>query len=127
MTALDGQTAVGAVAAEQSWLDLEGNSLPGILTRQPGGSVCYRPNLGDGLLGAPMVLPTRPSMTDKAVPIGQSFGQPFGDSRSALVDLQTGPGYQERLRTGYGKPLHLSRIADGASHCLSCAQSRSRW
>ncbi|MBK9949295.1 MAG: hypothetical protein IPP12_19230 [Nitrospira sp.] len=123
MTALDGQTAVGAVAAEQSWLDLEGNSLPGILTRQPGGSVCYRPNLGDGLLGAPMVLPTRPSMTDKAVPIGQSFGQPFGDSRSALVDLQTGPGYQERLRTGVWQAFTPFPVSPTVRRTASVARS----
>jgi RHS repeat-associated protein len=96
---VDGRVAA-ADAATQQWLDLDSTGLPGLVARGPGGSLHYRPNLGRGILGSPVILTTRPSLTDTTLASVQSLGKPFGDTRSCLVDMSEGPGYQEKATRG---------------------------
>lgn len=100
---VDGRAAAGAAATLQ-WHDLDGSGLPGLVSRERGGALHYRKNLGDGVLGSPEVLSSRPSLTDTVLPAGQSLEKLFGDGRSCLIDLTEGPGYQERLSTGRWLP-----------------------
>lgn len=96
---VDGRVAA-ADAATQQWLDLDSTGLPGLVARGRGGSLHYRPNLGRAILGSPVILATRPSLTDTTLASVQSLGKPFGDTRSCLVDMSEGPGYQEKISRG---------------------------
>lgn len=144
LSCLDGIAGLGRVAAEQQWLDLDGTALPGLLCRESKGTLYYRSNLGDGRLGRPTLLSTRPALTDSGSATAQGLSQPFGDSRSCLVDLTVGPGYQERAKGGEwlpyrpfrGTPTAVAHPAgsrsldldgDGRADLLLSGESGVRW
>jgi RHS repeat-associated protein len=63
----------GLDGTSYQWVDLDGESIAGVLSEQAGGWF-YLPNLGEGRLGPVRTLPTQPS-------------QPLGGGRTQLVDL----------------------------------------
>ena len=140
---VDGRVAA-ADAATHQWLDLDSTGLPGLVARGPGGSLHYRPNLGRGILGSPVILATRPSLTDTTFAGVQSLGKPFGDTRSCLVDMSEGPGYQEKVTRGDWLPYtpfleaptvrasaagtrSLDLDGDGRADLMLAGASGARW
>jgi RHS repeat-associated protein len=77
------------------WLDLDGEGISGVLTEQDR-SWFYKPNLGDGRLGAIETVTARPSLA--ALSRGrQEFLDVAGDGNLDLVDLTApAPGFYER-------------------------------
>ncbi|WP_395110158.1 SpvB/TcaC N-terminal domain-containing protein [Actinomadura sp. SCN-SB] len=83
----------GVDGASYQWLDLNGEGLSGVVTRQ-GGAWYYKPNLGGGRLGPMNVLPAIPAT---ATPQAQRFLDLAGDGEPDLVDLGGAvPGFYER-------------------------------
>ncbi len=83
-------------------VDLDGEGLSGILTKQ-GGAWHYKPNLGDGKFGAMQTLRTQPSLFAQAAG-GEQLLDLSGDGQLDVVAFAGAtPGFYERahdLRTG---------------------------
>ncbi|MYY08029.1 sugar-binding protein [Streptomyces sp. SID4919] len=81
------------------WADLDGESLPGVLTSQ-GGALLYKPNEGGGRLGTQRAPAAQP-----ALPLGGGRGRLLdlaGDGRLDLVDLGgPAPGFHAREGGGW--------------------------
>jgi hypothetical protein len=77
------------------WLDLDGEGISGVLTEQDR-AWFYKPNLGQGRLGAMQTVATQPSLA--ALNGGrQQFMDVAGDGNLDLVDLSPpAPGFYER-------------------------------
>lgn len=76
------------------WVDLDGEGLSGILTKQ-GGAWHYKPNLGEGKFGAMHTLPTQPSLFVQAG--GEQLLDLSGDGQLDVVALAgTARGFYER-------------------------------
>ena len=77
------------------WVDLDGESISGVLTEQ-GGAWFYKPNLGNGRFGAVETVKARPSIA--ALSDGrQQLMDLAGDGNLDLVDLSPpAPGFHER-------------------------------
>lgn len=86
-------------AAGASWFDLDADGLPGLLSRDYGGTLRYRRNLGDGRLTDARPLASRPAVTDARATATQ-LAKPFGDARTAVLDSRHGPGFQDRSSDG---------------------------
>ena len=84
------------------WLDLDGEGISGVFSEQSG-AWFFKPNIGDGQLGATEVLPRRPSLA-AAGGGRQQFMDLSGDGKLDLVDLSSPtPGYYERtVADGWG-------------------------
>jgi RHS repeat-associated protein len=84
---------VGIDGAAYQLIDLDGEGLPGILTRQAG-AWFYKPGLGNGTFGALQVVPTMPTMAATGRP---QFLDLAGDGQLDLVEF-AGPtaGFAER-------------------------------
>ncbi|WP_369230800.1 SpvB/TcaC N-terminal domain-containing protein [Streptomyces sp. R21] len=75
--------------AGHRWVDLDGEGIPGLLAEQDGARY-YRPNRGDGLIGAPRLVDPAPSTTGQLMDLA-------GDGRQSLATLSAGvPGYHRR-------------------------------
>ncbi|WP_375758782.1 SpvB/TcaC N-terminal domain-containing protein [Corallococcus exercitus] len=85
---------IGVDGASDQWVDLDGEGLPGVLTKQ-GGAWHYKPNLGDGRLGATQVLRTQPSLCAEAG--GEQLLDLSGDGQLDVVTFAgPTPGFYER-------------------------------
>jgi hypothetical protein len=102
------------------WLDLDGEGISGVLTEQDQ-SWFYKPNLGEGRLGAVEIVATRPSLA--ALSGGhQQFMDVAGDGNLDLVDL-TGPAagfYERTLEAGWAgfRTFHSLPVRDWSDRNL---------
>jgi hypothetical protein len=86
---------VGVDLAGYQWVDLDGEGLSGILTRQ-GGAWHYKPNLGEAKFGAMHTLPTQPSLFGPRGG-GEQLLDLSGDGQLDVVALAgTARGFYER-------------------------------
>lgn len=77
------------------WLDLNGEGISGVLAEQ-GGAWLYKPNLGEGRLGAVETVGLRPSLASKPSPLRRLMDID-GDGVLDLADFSAGaPGYHSR-------------------------------
>ena len=77
------------------WVDLDGEGLSGILTKQ-GGAWLYKPNLGDGKFGAMQTLRSQPSLFAQAAG-GEQLLDLSGDGQLDVVAFAGAkPGFYER-------------------------------
>jgi hypothetical protein len=89
------QLPVGIDGREYQWVDLDGEGLSGVLTKQ-GGAWQYMPNLGDGKLGARQVLRMQPSLFARAAG-GEQLLDLSGDGQLDVVGFgDTTAGFYER-------------------------------
>lgn len=93
---------MGVDGSAYQWVDLDGEGLSGVLTKQ-GGALHYKPNLGSGKLGAMQTLRSQPSLIAQAAG-GEQLLDLSGDGQLDVVAFAGGaPGFYERsydLRTG---------------------------
>ncbi|MEJ2765234.1 SpvB/TcaC N-terminal domain-containing protein [Photobacterium sp. MCCC 1A19761] len=93
---------MGVDGSAYQWVDLNGEGLSGILTKQ-GGAWHYKPNLGDGKFGAMQTLRTLPSIFASDTS-GEQLLDLSGDGQLAVVNFaEAMPGFYERthdLKTG---------------------------
>jgi len=91
---------LGVDASRYHWVDLDGEGLPGILTKQ-GTARHYKPNRGGGKFGKMQTLRTQPSLFSG--PGGEQLLDLDGNGTLDLVSF-TGPvpGYYERSDDGQG-------------------------
>jgi RHS repeat-associated protein len=94
---------VGLDGREYQWVDLDGEGIAGVLTEQSG-AWYYKPNLGNGRLGALQAVPTQPSTVSLA-----GHGQLLdlaGDGRLDAVTF-AGPvaGFAKRTDEGTWAPF----------------------
>jgi hypothetical protein len=88
----------GVDGAAYRWLDLDGEGISGVLAEQ-GGVWLYKPNLGEGRLGAMRTVPVRPSAAGTPSP-AHHLMDVDGDGLVDLLDLSPqSPGY-------YGRSIH---------------------
>jgi RHS repeat-associated protein len=92
----------GVDGTTYQWADLDGESIAGVVTAQAG-AWYYKPNQGEGRLGAVQRLSDQPSL-----PLGVGHGQLLdlaGDGQLDLVDLAgVVPGFFERTGDGGWAP-----------------------
>ena len=104
----------GVDGSNYRWLDLDGEGISGVLTEQDR-SWFYKPNLGEGRLGAVEIVATQPSLA--ALGGGrQQFMDVAGDGNLDLVDL-TGPApgfYERTLDAGWAgfRTFHSLPVRD---------------
>jgi len=80
------------------WIDLDGEGLPGLLTRQ-GGAWHYKPNLSGGRFGPSRALPTQPSLAPAEG--AERFMDLSGNGQLDLVEMSRPvPGFYERTTQG---------------------------
>jgi hypothetical protein len=90
---------VGVDGSTYQWIDLDGEGIPGVLTKQAG-AWHYKRNRGDGRFDMTQTLRTQPSMFAKTAS-GEHLVDLGGDGRLSVVSF-TGrtPGYYERTPDG---------------------------
>ena len=93
---------MGVDGSVYQWVDLDGEGLSGILTKQ-GGAWLYKPNLGDRKFGAMQTLRSQPSLFAQAAG-GEQLLDLSGDGQLDVVAFAGAtPGFYERsydLKTG---------------------------
>src|SRR5690606_39210034 len=88
---------IGVDGATYQWVDLDGEGVSGILTEQAG-AWFYKPNLGEGRLGALQVLRTNPSLFGSTSG-GAQLLDLSGDGQLDLVAFAgPTPGFYERTQ-----------------------------
>ena len=89
------QILIGIDGNTYKWVDLDGEGISGILTKQ-GGASFYKPNHGEGKFGAMHTLNTQPSLFAEAVG-GEQFLDLSGDGQLDVVSFSSPtPGCYER-------------------------------
>lgn len=91
----DTQLPMGVDGRDYQWVDLDGEGLSGILTKQ-GGAWQYRSNLGDGEFGASQALRTQPALFARTAS-GEQLLDLSGDGQLDVVGFADGAaGFYER-------------------------------
>jgi RHS repeat-associated protein len=88
------------------WVDLDGEGISGILTEQ-GEAWYYKPNLGDGVLGALQQVPTQPAA--RLSSNAQLLDLEGNGHLDVAVFSGPTPGYYERTVEGSWEPLRAFR------------------
>lgn len=99
---------IGVEGVTYQWVDLDGEGVPGILTRQAGAWL-YKPNLGDAKFGKTQTLPTQPSLFAMAAG-GEQLLDLSGDGQLDVVAFSgPTPGFYERTKDHRWEPFRAFR------------------
>ncbi len=103
---------VGVDGNVYQWVDLDGEGISGILTKQ-GGAWQYKANLGDGKFGAMQTLRTQPALFARAAG-GEQLLDLSGDGQLDVVAFtRPAPGFYERTLDFDWEPFRpLRRLPD---------------